>query len=72
MTQAIEEAQSFDTTEVMHAWEKMKSIESVTGTGTMGGLETYGINHVITRPEGLTRLQDGKIELIRWFLPEIP
>jgi branched-chain amino acid transport system substrate-binding protein len=72
LTQAIEEAQSLDPTEVMNTFEKMESIESLTGTGTMGGQESYGINHVVTRPEGLTKVQDGEIELIRWFLPEIP
>lgn len=72
MTQAIEKAQSLDPTVVAQSWEKMESITSVTGTGTMGGLETYGINHVITRPEGITRIKNGQIELVRWFLPEIP
>jgi len=72
MTQAIEAAQSLDPTVVRDTFEKMESIETPCGTGKMGGLETYGINHVIIRPAALTRIMNGEAEFITWFMPELP
>jgi len=72
MVQAIEEAGSIDTTVVAKTWEKMKSIETLHGTGTMGGQETYGINHVVMRPLVISKLVNGKVETVGYFKPRFP
>lgn len=72
MAQAIEEAQSLDPTEVMKSWEKMTSIETPFGTGTMGGLKTCGLNHIIARPYAITRIMNGEVEHVKWVMPEAP
>lgn len=65
--QAIESAQSLDTTAVAQSWEKMKSIETLYGKGRMGGLDTFGINHVIIKPVPVTRLNDGEVEFVKFI-----
>jgi len=72
MTQAIEAAQSLDPTEVAQSWEKMKSIESPFGTGYVGGLESYGLNHVMVFPQALLRIMNGEVEHIKWVIAELP
>jgi branched-chain amino acid transport system substrate-binding protein len=66
--QAIEAAQSLDTTLVAQAWEKMKSIETISGKGRMGGLDTFGINHVIIKPVPVTRLKNGEVEFVKFII----
>ncbi len=72
LVQAIERAQSLDTSEVAAAWEKMPSIETAFGKGHMGGLKTYGINHLVVRPLPITKLEKGNVKFIGWFMPNIP
>jgi branched-chain amino acid transport system substrate-binding protein len=72
LTQAIEEAQSLDPTVVKDSFEKMKSIETPFGTGKMGGLKTFGLNHVVLRPVALARIMNGEVEHLGWLMPELP
>jgi branched-chain amino acid transport system substrate-binding protein len=72
LVQAIEKAQSLDTSEVAAAWEKMSSIETSMGTGHMGGLKTYGINHLAVRPMPISKLEKGDVKFIGWVMPSIP
>jgi len=72
LVQAIEAAQSLDPTDVKTAWENMKSIETSYGTGHMGGLKTYGINHLVVRPCPITAFVKGKVKLIKWYTPSFP
>jgi branched-chain amino acid transport system substrate-binding protein len=72
LVQAIEAAQSLDPAAVKTAWEKMPSIETCYGTGHMGGLQTYGINHLVVRQQCISRLEKGQVELIKWYTPEFP
>jgi branched-chain amino acid transport system substrate-binding protein len=72
LTQAIEKAQSLDTTEVVKVWENMKSIQTPWGTGTMGGARTYGINHMVLASAPISRLQNGKVDSTHWYKPDIP
>ena len=69
LVQAIEAAQSLDTTEVAGAWEEMESIETVFGPATMGGQEVFGINHVVMAPRPLIRVDSGVIKDIRIVTP---
>jgi ABC-type branched-subunit amino acid transport system substrate-binding protein len=73
LVQAIEAAQSLDPTAVKTAWENMKSIETSYGTGHMGGLKTYGVNHLVVRPCPITGfVTKGKVKLIKWYTPSFP
>ena len=60
--QGIETAQSFDTDKVVQALENMESIDTIYGKGRMGGMEIFGINHVVVRPITLSRIMHGKVE----------
>jgi ABC-type branched-subunit amino acid transport system substrate-binding protein len=72
LTQAIEAAKSLDPTVVKIAWENIPSIETSYGKGHMGGLKSFGVNHIVVRPTPISRLKNGKVELIKWYTPEIP
>lgn len=72
LVQAIERAQSLDTSEVAATWEKMSSIETAFGMGHLGGLKTYGINHLVVRPLPITKLEKGNVKFVGWFMPNIP
>jgi len=72
VTQGIEEAQSLDPTVVRDTLAQMDNIETPFGTGKMGGLETFGLNHVLVRPIGIALLMDGVVEHIKWVMPELP
>lgn len=72
LAQAIEYAQSLDPTVVRDAWETMTSIETPSGPGTMGGLKTFGLNHVCLGPCPMFRIMNGEVEHIEWFEPQLP
>jgi ABC-type branched-subunit amino acid transport system substrate-binding protein len=72
MAQAIEAAQSLDPTEVAATWEKMPTIETAYGTGYMGGLETYGSNHLVVRPIPISTLMKAEAQTVEWVMPEVP
>ena len=66
LVQAIEEAQSLDTTVVRDTWEKMNTIDTLFGKGYMGGEEIYGIRHSVSNPHSIQQLMDGKIISHGW------
>jgi hypothetical protein len=66
LAQAIEKAQSIDTTVIARTWETMNSVDTTTGIAKMGGAKTFGINHMVFKPAGLVRLQNGKAEFLKW------
>lgn len=66
LVQAIKAAQSLDPTDVIKAFEKMKSIDTSQGLSKIGGLKTYGHNHMTLQPCPLTRLNNGQIEFLGW------
>jgi branched-chain amino acid transport system substrate-binding protein len=72
LAQAIEAAQSLDPTEVKTTWENMSSIETAYGTGHMGGLQTYGVNHLVVRQCPISAFVNGEVKLIKWYTPEFP
>ncbi|MFO7773752.1 MAG: ABC transporter substrate-binding protein [Dehalococcoidia bacterium] len=72
MAQAIEAAQSLDPAAVAATWTAMASLESVFGASRMGGLETYGINHVVSKVATITRLENGEIEIVKWYEMYVP
>lgn len=72
VAQAIEKAQSLDTTDVKNAWESLQTIETARGAAKMGGAKTFGINHMVFNPCPISRFKDGKLEFVRLFDPWIP
>jgi branched-chain amino acid transport system substrate-binding protein len=72
LAQAIEKAQSLDSTVVKDSFERMTKIETPYGPGTMGGLKTFGINHIVVRPLSLVRFMNGEPNFIKWFTPVLP
>jgi len=72
LTQAIQSAQSLDTTAVKNAWEKMDAFETVFGPGGMGGEKTFGIKHAIVYPAALYGLENGQIKFLKWQKVTIP
>jgi branched-chain amino acid transport system substrate-binding protein len=72
LAQAIEKAQSLDPTQVAKAFETLESINTPFGTGKMGGLQTFGVNHVVLAPQAISSIINGEVEQVKWFVPDIP
>lgn len=71
IVQAIEEAQSFDTTEVAEAWRSMESMESVAGTAKMGGIEVFGVRQRVQVPMEIGGLMNGEVTHFQWMTLDI-
>jgi branched-chain amino acid transport system substrate-binding protein len=73
--QAMEKAQSVDPEVVLKTLEKMTkpgSLQTVYGPAYMGGLKTYGVNRVLVRPVPISRIKNGKTELVSLTMPQLP
>ncbi|MGA7678256.1 MAG: ABC transporter substrate-binding protein [Dehalococcoidia bacterium] len=57
----IEAAQSLDPTVVKAKWESLDRIETIFGTGTVGGEKTFGIRHAVAHPQAVQILKDGVV-----------
>jgi branched-chain amino acid transport system substrate-binding protein len=67
LTQAIESAQSLDPVVVAEHWKTMTTIETVSGTGTMGGQQTFGINSVVCSPLWIVKVENGELVTVKSF-----
>ena len=65
--QAIEKANSLDTTAVRDTWENMPTMETPYGTARRGGLQTYGINHAYAHPDQIWTLVNGEPVFGAWI-----
>jgi ABC-type branched-subunit amino acid transport system substrate-binding protein len=72
LKQAIEKAQSFDTTVVRDTWEKMETFDSPFGTAHLGGLETYGIKHAVSHPDTISILDNHEVKFGSWVDVRVP
>ena len=72
LVNAIEMAQSLDPTEIAKYWEtEVDTIETLYGTGTMGGEETHGIaNHAVAHPMCMQMMKDGQQVSAGWVAVE--
>jgi len=68
MLMAIQAAQSLDPKEVAKYWENMTKIQTTLGPGLMGGLKTFGVNHVCYSATPMQQVINGKITLVD-FIP---
>jgi branched-chain amino acid transport system substrate-binding protein len=68
LVNAIEMAQSLDPTEIAQYWEtNIDTIETLFGTGRMGGEQTHGIkNHAVAHPMCMQMMKDGQQVLAGW------
>ncbi|MFA4837747.1 MAG: ABC transporter substrate-binding protein [Dehalococcoidia bacterium] len=57
---------------VTAALESMKTIDTIFGPGTWGGLKTFGIAHYLVAPSGIVQVHDGKDVLLSIWQPEMP
>ena len=62
LLQIIQQAQSFDPDKVVSTFENAKSVETIYGPGTVGGMDYFGANHVVIRQATLSRIVNGKVE----------
>ncbi len=66
LVQAIQSAQSLDPKVVANHWRTMKSLQTVTGPGIMGGQKTFGINNVVCQPLAIVQCIKGKPVNVKW------
>ena len=66
MVQAIDKAQSLDPKVVADSWQKMPAIDTVFGSGQIGGLQTYGINHSVYTQLPILRLENNTLSWGTW------
>jgi branched-chain amino acid transport system substrate-binding protein len=75
LAQTLEKAQSIDAQTVQDTFETLTepgSLQSIFGAAYVGGLETTGVNRVLVRPSGLSRVVNGNGEFIGMFPRDIP
>lgn len=73
LTKAMEAAQSLDPMVVKDKLEKMGTVETVFGPGTICGTNTYGIaNHMIAHPQQVTLIEKGETKWSGWFNVKLP
>ncbi len=73
LSQVLNAAQSLDPTVVKTTWENMTTVQTLFGTGNMGGLQTYGINHVCAHPMPISSSDsNGNVTFGGWQPVTIP
>jgi branched-chain amino acid transport system substrate-binding protein len=63
----IEAANSLDPTVVKAKFESMDSVDTLYGTGIIGGEQTFGIKHVVAHPLPVQKFENGKAVSAGWF-----
>lgn len=62
LKEVIEAANSFDPSAVKDKWQTLDTVETLYGTGLMGGAETYGIaNHALSHPQPMQIIREDGI-----------
>jgi branched-chain amino acid transport system substrate-binding protein len=70
LTNVMEKANSLDVEKIKAKWESLDTIDSVYGTGKVGGLKTFGRRCSVTWPEPYNMTMDGKvIKNLPWIDP---
>jgi len=63
----IEAAQSLDPAEVKAKFESMDTVDTIYGTGVIGGEEAFGIKHVVAHPLPVQKWENGKAVPAGWM-----
>jgi hypothetical protein len=67
LVQVIQAANSLDPAVVKAKWESMDKVETLYGTATVCGDQTYGIkHHAVSHPFTYSRIMDGKVTPGKW------
>jgi len=66
LTQMIESAQSLDPAVVAKHFRTMKTVQTIFGTGKIGGQKTFGINCVVGPPQAIYIAKGGQPVFVRW------
>jgi len=75
LAQVIQKAQSIDPQTVLKTFETLsqpRTLQSVFGPARVGGLKKFGVNRVVVRPFPISRLMNGKAEVVGYYTPEVP
>lgn len=72
MAYAINKAQSIDPVEVKTVWEKLNTVETAFGKGSMGGLKTYGQRHAVDQPCPVYSIENGEPKFGAWVEVHTP
>jgi branched-chain amino acid transport system substrate-binding protein len=72
LSQVLQKAQSLDPVQVAKVWESMPTVETVKGTAKMGGLATWGLNHMVFNPCPVSIYNQGKSNFVNWFDSYMP
>jgi branched-chain amino acid transport system substrate-binding protein len=67
LKEAIEAANSLDPTVIKDKLESMGTIETIFGTGTMGGEQTFGIKHAISHSLPIQLFKNGQVVPAGWI-----
>ena len=70
--QAVIKADSLDAAAVVAAFDKMTNlgdVKTVFGPGMMAGKASFGVNRVLAQPIPISRIDHGKISLVKLMLP---
>jgi branched-chain amino acid transport system substrate-binding protein len=71
IAEAVQAAQSFDPATVRDKWATLGTMNTFYGTGKIGGLKTYGINHAVSHVEPIVVLDKGQVKSGGWYDPGI-
>jgi branched-chain amino acid transport system substrate-binding protein len=71
--QILQKAQSLEAEKIVATMENLTSpgsLQSAYGPANTGGFDEYGVNRLIVRPIVVSRLMDGEIISVDYFVPE--
>ncbi|MCD8116340.1 MAG: ABC transporter substrate-binding protein [Oscillospiraceae bacterium] len=61
LLQLMQGAGSVEVEDVCAYYDTLTEVETLYGTGTIGGTETFGINHIVAHPNSITYLENGEV-----------
>lgn len=62
LLQLMQGAGSIEVADVQAYYDTLETVETMYGTGTIGGTETFGTNHLVSHPNSITVAKDGQVE----------
>jgi branched-chain amino acid transport system substrate-binding protein len=66
LVQAIQAANSLYPEVVRDTWERMDTMDTIMGTGTIAGITEFGIQHAVYTRLPLSRLENGTVSFGSW------
>lgn len=61
LLQLMQGAGSVEVEDVRAYYDSITEVDTLYGTGSIGGTETFGINHIVAHPNSITYLEDGQV-----------